>query len=76
MYVYENSCNNKDPIEYKIKNKYMVFKDLARILKFKKLRLFNEEGAEYFEDDIQFVKNKTSLYASKGEEFDPHNCFG
>lgn len=54
----------------------MVFKDLARILKFKKLRLFNEEGAEYFEDDIQFVKNKTSLYASKGEEFDPHNCFG
>jgi len=36
-------------------------------MKFKKIRLFNEEGAEYFDDDIKFLKNKTSLYASRGE---------
>ena len=40
------------------------------------LRLFNSEGAEYFEDDLQFVKNKTALYASNGEDFDPASCFG
>lgn len=42
VYLYENSCNNKEPIEYRIRNQSTTFKDIARILKFKKLRLFNE----------------------------------
>ena len=60
----------------KLGKKNLSFRDLSKLLKFSKLRLFNEEGAEYFEDDLQFLKNYTSLYASKGEDFDPTNCFG
>lgn len=41
-----------------------------------KLRLFNSEGLEYFEEDLQYVKDKTTLYASRGEEFDPSSSFG
>ena len=39
------------------------------------LRLFTEKGVEIYEDDLDFVKNETCLYASKGEEFDQHSCF-
>ena len=45
-------------------------------LNYPHLRLFNTEGAEYFEDDLSFAKNKSILYASNGEEFDPAGCFG
>ncbi len=45
-------------------------------MEFSHLRLFNSEGAEYFEDDLEFVKNKTVLYASNGKDFDPASCFG
>ena len=43
---------------------------------FNHLRLFNSEGAEYFEDDLAYAKNKTVLYASNGEDFNPSSCFG
>ena len=33
---------------------------------FHQLRLFNHEGVEIMEDDLEFVKNGTLLYASKG----------
>ena len=75
IFLYENCCNNKKPLEVKV-GRRTRFREIARLLKFTRLRLFNEEGAEYFEDDLQFVKNNTSLYASRGEEFDPTNCFG
>jgi hypothetical protein len=50
-----------------MRNRISTFNDLAAIFKFKKLRLFNEEGAEFFEDDLRFIKNKTSFYASNGD---------
>ncbi|CAK75963.1 unnamed protein product (macronuclear) [Paramecium tetraurelia] len=37
---------------------------------FNRLRLFNQEGVEITEDDIDYIKNGTVLFASKGEEFD------
>lgn len=40
------------------------------------LRLFNSEGAEYFDDDIKYIKNKAILYATKGEDFDAGSCMG
>ena len=33
------------------------------------LRLFNFEGLEIYEEDIPFLKNKETLYVSKGEDF-------
>lgn len=33
------------------------------------LRLFNNEGLEIYEEDIQFLKDKNVLYISKGEDF-------
>jgi len=39
------------------------------------LRLFTEKGVEIYEDDLEFVKNDTNLYASKGEDFDQHSCY-
>jgi len=35
-----------------------------------RLRLFNEQGVEIFEEDINFLKNESVLYVSIGEEFD------
>ncbi|CAK75480.1 unnamed protein product (macronuclear) [Paramecium tetraurelia] len=37
---------------------------------FNRLRLFNQEGVEITEDDLDYVKNGTVLFASEGEEFD------
>jgi hypothetical protein len=30
------------------------------------LRLFNGEGVEIYEDELEFQKNNSTLYASKG----------
>ena len=32
-------------------------------------RLFNEEGLEIYQEDLHFLKNKETLYVSKGEDF-------
>ena len=34
------------------------------------LRLFNQQGLELFEQDLQFIKTGDILYVSKGEDFD------
>ena len=60
----------------------LKFSDLKRVLEekleiknSKLLRLFTDKGVEIYEDDLEFLKNGTGLYASKGEEFDQHSCF-
>lgn len=35
----------------------------------KKMRLFNSEGLEIYENDLAFLKNEDILYVSKGEDF-------
>ena len=51
---------------------------------FAKLRLYNHEGVEIMEDDVEFIKAGASLYASKGlrlfvievgEDFDSNSTF-
>lgn len=34
-----------------------------------KLRIFNHEGLEVYEEDLQFLKNNETLYVSRGEDF-------
>ena len=58
-----------------MKKKYR-FSDIVKLLGWNGLRLFNAEGGEYFEEDLDYVKDKTNIYASKGEEFNPSSCFG
>lgn len=40
--------------------------DIKKYISHTNLRLFNSDGAEYFEDDLVYLKNKTVLYATKG----------
>ena len=40
----------------------------------KQLRLFDEQGVELFEDDLEFIKNGKVLYASIGSNFDVKIC--
>ena len=40
-----------------------------------KLRLFNQEGMEMFNDDLKFLKNKEVLYVSKGEDFNVNTYY-
>lgn len=51
---------------------------------FKQLRLFNQEGVEIYEDDLEYMKNGVTLYVSrgifrsnnqKGEDFDANSTF-
>lgn len=51
------------------------FNDLQRALEekidfrnCKKLRLFTEKGVEIYQDDLEFLKDGTHLYASKGKK--------
>jgi MAP/microtubule affinity-regulating kinase len=53
------------------------FTDLIPILQLKyniypiqRIRLFNNEGVEIFEEDLKFVKHNVCLFVSLGEEFD------
>jgi serine/threonine protein kinase len=42
---------------------------------FNTLRLFTNEGVEIMEDDIEFIKDGATLYASQGEDFDANSTF-
>ncbi len=60
----------------------LKFSDIKKVLEekmdfrnIKTLRLFTDKGVEIYEDDLEFIKNGTGLYASKGEEFDQHSCY-
>ena len=59
----------------------MRFSDIKKFvsekfqLKIDYLRLFNAEGVEIMEDDLEFLKNNTSLFVSKGEEYDSNSSF-
>lgn len=50
--------------------------DIKKLLGISQVRLFNSDGAEYFEDDLKYLKNKAVLYATRGEDFDSSSCFG
>ncbi len=39
------------------------------------MRLFTKEGVEIFEDDIPYLSDKTFLYASNGDDYDPKIAF-
>lgn len=74
--------------------KNATFKELAKIIQeklelrnIKRLRLFQQEGVEIFNDDIDFLRSGATLYVSlginyfhslltkKGEDFDQNSCF-
>ena len=76
VYIYDNGATEGKPYEFKISRKRESFKEIKKSLGYPFMRLFNSEGAEYFEEDLEFVKNKTVLYASNGEDFDPASSFG
>ena len=38
-------------------------------------RLFNSEGVEIFDNDIQYIKNQAILFMSNGAPFDEMSCF-
>ena len=40
------------------------------------MRLFNEEGVEFSDEDLKYLKDNQSLYLSKGEDFDASSSFG
>ena len=63
-------------MELKFPKKKISFKEISKVLNMSPMRLFNSEGAEYFDDDLEFIKTKTAMYVSHGEEFDPASCFG
>jgi hypothetical protein len=75
-YIYDSSSNNRKPFEVKATHKKITFNDIKKLLNLNNVRLFNSDGAEYFEDDLKYVKNKAVLYATRGEDFDSSSCFG
>ena len=65
--------NGRSELKYEIKLTSPIrMSDIRKILEsklergFNTLRLFNPEGVEITEDDLEFVKNGSILYASKG----------
>ncbi|EGR27938.1 protein kinase domain protein [Ichthyophthirius multifiliis] len=79
--IYKNGDPVMKPCDVKIQKNYNL-QSIAQILdqksemkNFKCLRLFNNEGVEIFNDDIQYLKDKSVLYASNGEEFDANSTF-
>lgn len=38
-------------------------------------RLFNQDGIEIFQEDLEFIRNKSKLYASFGQDFDTKATF-
>jgi hypothetical protein len=75
VFIYENGRPEQKPIEVRLFRRRNSFKEIGKLFKFSTLRLFNSDGAECFEDDLDFIKHKSVLYASRGEEFDPGSCF-
>jgi hypothetical protein len=74
--IYDNSTSSSKPIEIKLTHKKLSLNDIKKYLPHNNLRLFNSDGAEYFDDDLTYIKNKAVLYATKGEDFDSSSCFG
>lgn len=73
--LYENGKPDAKPISFKIVKKKTTFRHIARLYNCSKLRIYNSEGSECFEEDLDFIKNDSVLYISRGEEFDPISCF-
>ena len=59
-----------------VTHKKLSLTDVKKTMGLNTVRLFNSDGAEYFEDDLKYIKNKTVLYATRGEDFDSGSCFG
>jgi len=59
-----------------VTHKRLSINDIKKRLGLNVVRLFNSGGAEYFEDDLKYVKHKSVLYATKGEDFDTSSRFG
>lgn len=77
IYIYSNgSIHSKLLLELKLSRKKTSLADICRQIGYSKMRLFNSEGREFADDDLEYVKDKTTLYASKGDDFDPSSCFG
>jgi serine/threonine protein kinase len=45
-------------------------------LRLKRIRIFNAEGVEYFEEDLEYLKTNENIYISRGEDFDSNSNFG
>ena len=60
----------------RVTHKRLSFNDVKKQLNVTQLRLFNSDGAEYFEDDLRYLKHKAVLYATRGEDFDAGSCLG
>lgn len=73
--IYDNA-NASKPVVIRLTHKKLTLSDIKKHIPHSNLRLFNSDGAEYFEDDLSYIKNKTVLYATKGEDFDSSSCFG
>jgi serine/threonine protein kinase len=42
--------------------------------KVRKFRVFNNLGSEVKEEELRYLKDKDTLYLSRGEDFDRNNC--
>jgi hypothetical protein len=39
--------------------------------------VFNQEGVEFYAEDLRYLKNKSRIYVSlKGEDFDANSSYG
>lgn len=76
IFIYETNTSNRKPHEIKATHKRLSLSEVRKHLGVTQVRLFNSDGAEYFEDDLKYLKNKAVLYATRGEDFDSNSCFG
>ena len=74
VYLYQNGSSDQNTLTFKLVKKKSTFKDIARVLKYNQIRIYNSEGSEYFQEDLDFIQNNSVLYVSRGEEFDPASC--
>lgn len=63
------------PNNYKFSNLSKDIEDKLNLNNIKKFRLFTNQGVEIFEDDMDFIKEGSALYVSKGEDFNQNSCF-
>lgn len=66
---------DQKPIPLKLIKKKTSIREISKLFKNAPIRIYNSEGSEYFEEDLDYIKNGSVLYVSKGEEFDPTSCF-
>lgn len=75
IFIYETGGVSQKPLELKATHKRIGLADVRKALGVSVVRLFNSDGAEYFEDDLKYLKHGAVLYATRGEEFDTSACF-